>query len=487
MAYIGNTQQNQNYVPAIDYFSGNGSTVAFTLSRPVASVAQVQAVIENVPQNPGDAYTVSGNTITFTSAPPSGTNNIYIYYTSPNTQVVQPGQGTVGTIQMADGVTVNFNDGSASAPSITNTGDTNTGMFFPAADTIAFAEGGTESMRLDSSSNVGIGTSSPTEKLAVRTTGINGFSVSGNITSTPASLDAGQLSLISLNSPLSGTTFSAGDNRLMTFGVSSGTGYPYIRGSNLQYYADNNHVFVNAGSERMRIDSSGNLLYRNTTSAVYDTNSAGDVSGFWSAQFSSANNLGKLLLGTANNQGAIVGSAGLNTASRYIIPAYINCFLSTNTAGSETGEMAFLTKPSGGAAAERMRITSNGGISFGSSGTNFGTSGQVLTSNGDASPSWQSTSGIGVGQTWQNPSRALNTTYTNSTGRPIEVAFTPTIPGVVNCSGSMIVDSITVHTWNAFDNASVIPRYGMSMIVPNGSTYRINASGSAIQTWAELR
>lgn len=100
MAYIGNTQQNQSYVAAVDYFSGTGATTAFTLSRPVASVAQVQAVIENVPQNPGSAYTVSGNTITFTSAPPSGTSNIYVYYTSPNTQVVQPGQRTVGLTQL---------------------------------------------------------------------------------------------------------------------------------------------------------------------------------------------------------------------------------------------------------------------------------------------------------------------------------------------------------------------------------------------------
>jgi hypothetical protein len=51
-------------------------------------------------------------------------------------------------------------DGSASTPAIRGT-DANTGIFFPAADTIAFAEGGTESMRLDSSGNVGIGTSSP--------------------------------------------------------------------------------------------------------------------------------------------------------------------------------------------------------------------------------------------------------------------------------------------------------------------------------------
>jgi hypothetical protein len=44
-------------------------------------------------------------------------------------------------------------DGSAGTPAIQG-GDTNTGMFFPAADTIAFAEGGTEVMRIDSSGNL---------------------------------------------------------------------------------------------------------------------------------------------------------------------------------------------------------------------------------------------------------------------------------------------------------------------------------------------
>lgn len=95
MSYIGNTATTQAFTPAVDYFSGNGSTTAFTLSRPVASVAQVEAVIDNVVKNPSSAYTVSGNTITFTSAPLSGTNNIYVRYTSPITQVIAPGQGTV--------------------------------------------------------------------------------------------------------------------------------------------------------------------------------------------------------------------------------------------------------------------------------------------------------------------------------------------------------------------------------------------------------
>ena len=110
MSYIGNTATQQAYTAAVDYFNGNASTTAFTLSRPVASVMQMIVVIENVPQNPSSAYTVSGNTITFTSAPPSGTNNIWVEYTSPITQVIQPGQGTVGTAQLVGGTVVTTAD-----------------------------------------------------------------------------------------------------------------------------------------------------------------------------------------------------------------------------------------------------------------------------------------------------------------------------------------------------------------------------------------
>ena len=57
-------------------------------------------------------------------------------------------------------------DGSATTPAIRGT-DANTGIFFPAADTIAFSEGGVEVMRVDSSGNVGIGTTTPGQKLVV--------------------------------------------------------------------------------------------------------------------------------------------------------------------------------------------------------------------------------------------------------------------------------------------------------------------------------
>ncbi len=61
--------------------------------------------------------------------------------------------------------------GSATAPAFSTSGDTNTGIFFPAADTIAITEGGVEVVRVTSDANVGIGTTTPAAKLDVGGTG----------------------------------------------------------------------------------------------------------------------------------------------------------------------------------------------------------------------------------------------------------------------------------------------------------------------------
>ena len=68
--------------PHIDEFNGNGSTTAFTLTQvpSASSAANFIVFVDNVFQRYGSsyAYTVNGATLTFTSAPPSGTNNIQV-------------------------------------------------------------------------------------------------------------------------------------------------------------------------------------------------------------------------------------------------------------------------------------------------------------------------------------------------------------------------------------------------------------------------
>ena len=85
IVYLGNEILTATSITSsthIDEFNGNGSTTAFTLTRtPAANSAANYAVfVDNVYQRYGSsyAYTVSGTTITFTSAPPSGTNNIQV-------------------------------------------------------------------------------------------------------------------------------------------------------------------------------------------------------------------------------------------------------------------------------------------------------------------------------------------------------------------------------------------------------------------------
>jgi hypothetical protein len=97
MSYIGNTPTNQNFVAGSDQFNGTGSQTVFTLSRNVNTVNDIQVVVSNVPQDPFTAYSVAGNSLTFTSAPPAGTGNVYVVYRATNVQTFVPSPGaTVG-------------------------------------------------------------------------------------------------------------------------------------------------------------------------------------------------------------------------------------------------------------------------------------------------------------------------------------------------------------------------------------------------------
>lgn len=87
MAYLGNKPATSFTKATKDTFSGDGTTTAFTLSK-IATTNDVEVFVENVQQEPTSAYGISGTTLTFTGAPPSGTNNIYVIHRSPAIQTV---------------------------------------------------------------------------------------------------------------------------------------------------------------------------------------------------------------------------------------------------------------------------------------------------------------------------------------------------------------------------------------------------------------
>ena len=77
MSYIGNAPISAAFLT--DTFSGNGSTVAFTMTVAPANTSSIIVAITGVLQDPS-TYSVSGTTLTFSAAPPSGTSNISVRY-----------------------------------------------------------------------------------------------------------------------------------------------------------------------------------------------------------------------------------------------------------------------------------------------------------------------------------------------------------------------------------------------------------------------
>ena len=90
----------------IDEFNGNGSTTAFTLTEvPASNTAEnFMVFVDNVYQRLGSsyAYTVSGSTLTFTSAPASGTNNIQVIQLNGVNTLNSVADGAITTAKIQD-------------------------------------------------------------------------------------------------------------------------------------------------------------------------------------------------------------------------------------------------------------------------------------------------------------------------------------------------------------------------------------------------
>jgi hypothetical protein len=130
MPYLGNTPSTSFATVVKDSFSGDGSTVAFTLSK-VATTNSVSVFVENVRQEPTTAYAVSGTTLTFTAAPvTSSGNNIYVLHMNPTTTTTHPAAQNLTAVDgtFTGAFTSKGIDDNADATAITITSDEAVGI-----------------------------------------------------------------------------------------------------------------------------------------------------------------------------------------------------------------------------------------------------------------------------------------------------------------------------------------------------------------------
>jgi hypothetical protein len=263
--------------------------------------------------------------------------------------------GTFGVRMSVNEQGVLLQQGTALLPSLAASGDTNTGMWFPAADTIAWSTGGSERMRILSTGEVGIGTSTPGSfgKLEVLGSGYTAFSV--------ASSDASGVRVVLAANAASEARINVTSNHPLA-------------------------TFVN-GAERMRITAAGNVgIGTSSPGHLLQVNSTGStISATTSSTTTQFTGPGLRLYNTNASMGT---QAGLGIASLILdasaTQGYMSFFQTNNSGGFvqdilrydyNANFWQFYTN-----ATEKLRITSAGNVGIGTTAPDA-----LLSVNGIAS------------------------------------------------------------------------------------------------------
>ncbi len=324
--------------------------------------------------------TTASSSLTLQSTSGVGTSDSIAFKVGNNGATTAMTANTSGNIE--------FRAGTAALPAITTTGDTNTGIFFPAADTIAFAEGGAEAMRLDSAGNMGLGV-------------------------TPSAWSGYGVAVI--EAPAGGTFVSAGNGNIIGsnwYYTASNFIYKTTNLASYYYQVNGQHRWYNAPSgtagnaitftQAMTLDASGRLGIGTTSpSTVLSLASSnqpnhlytGATGTFSWGQFNSSGDASinnganaNLLFATNNAERARIDSSGrllVGTTSALINESSFGATSNANTATFKTtdGPSQAILVWNSGTGATRNLITFFAGSTYTSLG-GITTNGTVVTYGG---------------------------------------------------------------------------------------------------------
>ncbi len=262
-----------------------------------------------------------------------------------------------------------FAAGTAAGPSISTTGDTNTGLFFPAADVLAVATAGGERARFGTGGNFLVGLTADD--------GVNKFQLGGTMIlgmTTDATNKSGYIASQQYSSTAEPEGFFViggygynGGNQVSIGGLSSG----YNAASLITLYTAADAV-TRTGTERARVTSTGNFLIGTTTETtgqerlqvMHGTALAGSFRSdtantlrLWRYINTGSAAAGRLLFGALS---------GTNNQADY---ASINGIIEVNTDTAQNGSIAFNTATAG-SVTEKARLLSNGNLLIGTSTDN---------------------------------------------------------------------------------------------------------------------